>query len=337
MFGIGKFFKRVKKVAKLSHASWLKEAYLLWRVYPKLKMTWEEWLEYRGSKKCLTPRTWMRSESYFIWGATVNPVECRILLNDKKKTFERLGPDIMGRAYCATDEATVEDIVAFWEKYPKLFQKARSATLGAGAARLPEGLSAAEKRAYAATLQGHSCLLEPYIQSHPAVREVIPDSVSSLRINTIRHKDEVRLCLLCVLSFGRKGDNASNQNKAAYRLFFRPNGERFCQQAYCNGQLVEVHEDTGYHFERFQVPDWEQCVALVKRAALLLPEIPFVGWDIAFTPEGPIIIEANGLSATPLLLQNFFFAAGYPTDILRKLFAIRHFARTGHASTAFTW
>jgi hypothetical protein len=43
----------------------------------------------------------------------------------------------------------------------------------------------------------------------------------------------------------------------------------------------------------FQLPDWEETLTLVKMAAAAIPEVQFIGWDVAFTPDGPVICEGN--------------------------------------------
>jgi glutathione synthase/RimK-type ligase-like ATP-grasp enzyme len=32
---------------------------------------------------------------------------------------------------------------------------------------------------------------------------------------------------------------------------------------------------------------------MVKEAAKVIPEMGYVGWDVAFTPNGPVLVEAN--------------------------------------------
>ena len=32
---------------------------------------------------------------------------------------------------------------------------------------------------------------------------------------------------------------------------------------------------------------------MLKKAAKEVPEVAYVGWDIAITPEGPVLIEGN--------------------------------------------
>ena len=57
--------------------------------------------------------------------------------------------------------------------------------------------------------------------------------------------------------------------------------------------IYPVHPYTGNAIEGFRFPDWDKAMDMVKRAALEVPGVGFVGWDVAFTDEGPILIEGN--------------------------------------------
>ncbi|MFP5405989.1 MAG: sugar-transfer associated ATP-grasp domain-containing protein [Gammaproteobacteria bacterium] len=54
-----------------------------------------------------------------------------------------------------------------------------------------------------------------------------------------------------------------------------------------------VHPDTGEAIKGFVLPFWDELVALALRAQQSLPLIPTVGWDIAATDRGLIVVEAN--------------------------------------------
>jgi hypothetical protein len=58
-------------------------------------------------------------------------------------------------------------------------------------------------------------------------------------------------------------------------------------------RLFSVHPRTGAEIEGRRVPCWPAMVELVRRAARALSELPALGWDIAITPRGPVIIETN--------------------------------------------
>ena len=43
----------------------------------------------------------------------------------------------------------------------------------------------------------------------------------------------------------------------------------------------------------FRLPLWEEAKSLVARAATLFLPMRCIGWDVALTPSGPALIEAN--------------------------------------------
>ena len=47
----------------------------------------------------------------------------------------------------------------------------------------------------------------------------------------------------------------------------------------------------------YKVPFMKEAVEMVKKAALEIPQMRYVGWDVAITPKGPAIIEGNNYCA----------------------------------------
>ena len=43
----------------------------------------------------------------------------------------------------------------------------------------------------------------------------------------------------------------------------------------------------------FNVPLFHEAVELVKECAKVIPEIAYVGWDVAISDKGPVIVEGN--------------------------------------------
>ena len=54
-----------------------------------------------------------------------------------------------------------------------------------------------------------------------------------------------------------------------------------------------AHPDTGIKFKSMKIPYWEQCIDLVCTAHQKLPRIVGIGWDVAITPTGPVLVEGN--------------------------------------------
>ncbi|GAA0580147.1 sugar-transfer associated ATP-grasp domain-containing protein [Caenispirillum bisanense] len=59
--------------------------------------------------------------------------------------------------------------------------------------------------------------------------------------------------------------------------------------------LVEVttHPLTGASIRGFALPHFQAALELAQRAQMAFPDLPCLGWDIALTDDGPLLIEAN--------------------------------------------
>lgn len=56
---------------------------------------------------------------------------------------------------------------------------------------------------------------------------------------------------------------------------------------------VKIHPLTGLNLIGFQVPFWKECREMITKAALITPENKSIGWDVAITNKGPLLIEGN--------------------------------------------
>jgi Sugar-transfer associated ATP-grasp len=69
---------------------------------------------------------------------------------------------------------------------------------------------------------------------------------------------------------------------------------RVRRAAFPDGRRVECHPDTGLSCVGITVPFWHESIELVRRAhAAAFRQFPFLGWDVALTKDGPILLETN--------------------------------------------
>jgi hypothetical protein len=64
---------------------------------------------------------------------------------------------------------------------------------------------------------------------------------------------------------------------------------------------ITDHPITGKRIQGFELPLWKETVDLAIRAHETLPDIALIGWDIAVTPDGPVIIEGNSNPGADML------------------------------------
>ena len=58
-------------------------------------------------------------------------------------------------------------------------------------------------------------------------------------------------------------------------------------------ECIEQHPDSGFRFQDFSIPQWQAVLDVARHAARAFPEFRTVGWDVALTSTGPMILEGN--------------------------------------------
>lgn len=57
--------------------------------------------------------------------------------------------------------------------------------------------------------------------------------------------------------------------------------------------VLDAHPDTGVALDGLQLPDWGEAMRQIEYAATRLPGLRLAGWDVAFTDDGPMLLEVN--------------------------------------------
>ncbi len=124
-----------------------------------------------------------------------------------------------------------------------------------------------------------------------------PTSINTLRIVTVKNINSAEPYVLSsLLRVGTKA-TGSVDNWAVGGLIMGvySNGylkrQGFYKPGY--GKMTMVHPDTGICFAEFQVPYYQDAIKLACQAHKLFYNVNSIGWDVAITDNGPIIIEGN--------------------------------------------
>jgi hypothetical protein len=146
-------------------------------------------------------------------------------------------------------------------------------------------------------------ILEPLIRQHQAYQAIYPDSLNTLRIHTVRSSQGVRTFLLPILSVGGDGAVTDISNSTTrYRVLLAEDGsiiQAFRQDPGEPWRPAERHHNTGYLFRRGRkLPGVPECLECCRKAAFYIPEMRYIGWDVTVTENGPVIVEANNISAS---------------------------------------
>lgn len=134
-------------------------------------------------------------------------------------------------------------------------------------------------------------IAEEIIKQSDALAKFHPLSVNTLRLNTIKCKDSI-LVWQCILRYGRSGNVVDNAHFGGCFSVIDDNGYAIAAGD-VKRHIFTVHPDSGVPLTGFKVPDWEQACELVRHLATKVGGLRYIGWDLAHTDKGWIIVEAN--------------------------------------------
>jgi hypothetical protein len=133
-------------------------------------------------------------------------------------------------------------------------------------------------------------LVQPALSNHPDLRLDSNETLAAVRLVTGRSIEGEVTSIFSFILFGLTGQITSHSGWVTLidvtngRLMPAPPQDN---SAYQYRQFGSNSNDTCF------LPDWDAALAHVKAAHNACSDFVFVGWDVAFTPGGPMILEGN--------------------------------------------
>ena len=188
--------------------------------------------------------------------------------------------------------ASYAEFLAFIEKHPTFMAKPFDGICGKGVEKI-NSTDADKQELFNELRDSGQTLLEEVIIQHPEVSRLNPSAINTIRIVTIV-KDNVPHVVFAGLRCGRMGFVVDNFVAGGMTVPIDIETGVINNVAVDKvGNVFDIHPDTKVPFHGFALPHWDEVIDLAKKAALRVETVKYVGWDIASTPEGPILVEGN--------------------------------------------
>lgn len=138
--------------------------------------------------------------------------------------------------------------------------------------------------------------VEKYLQQHSLINEISPSALNTIRIITVLN-NEKRVDFIGAIfriSVNSHLDNFSQGNLAA-EIDIK-SGKVITGGIKKNSSCDKYHD---YHpvtkkqIKGFQIPHWKNILSTVESAALIIPEVKTIGWDVAVLQDKVLLIEGN--------------------------------------------
>ncbi|MBN4070478.1 hypothetical protein JYT76_02240 [Olleya sp. AH-315-F22] len=167
-------------------------------------------------------------------------------------------------------------------------------------------------------LINNSYIHQEVVIQHSKVNMIHHKTINTIRIETfIDRKGKIHI-LGAFMRFGSGDSVVDNVNSGGFFVYVNIEEGKLFKKALTSlikgARACDKHPDSGFVFEDFKIPYFDEVLVLVKHAASFLPSY-IHGWDIAITQHGPTIIECNHF---PGMLRSEFSYNGFKNKSVFK-------------------
>lgn len=219
-----------------------------------------------------------------------NQPEEAMILNDKVrflKTFDKL----VKRDWIDCRSATEDDILAFVKKHGQVIIKPIDGMQGKGVKLLDFSSTTTEE---ISALSGKKYLMEEYIRQHEAMT-FGSKSLNTVRVYTIVDKNGKPMIIKAIQRAGVGNVLVDNFHQGG--IIYPIDIETGIIEE--RGMKLDFHDQYLFHpgtdicMIGYQIPNWEKVKELALKAAVVLPNTRYAGWDIAVLKDRVELIEGN--------------------------------------------
>lgn len=250
-----------------------------------------EWLGYdklSDEQKKTMSTLWTRAE--FRKTFTDKRYKC-ILMN--KYIFSKVFSDYYGRRCYMAKDVSAKLLGELSGREGRVVAKPNCKGQGKGIMVLPTETEE-ERRAALDFLAGaDNYIVEEYITQHSQLAKLNPGAVSIIRFYSLCSPAGSYIFAPVLTAAINKDISNGCQDALTAMIDIRTG--LVITDAVDQNNIVEyaAHPVTGVSFKGLQIPYWQETLAMMRAALPLASKISNIGWDVAITEEGPLIIEAN--------------------------------------------
>ena len=131
-------------------------------------------------------------------------------------------------------------------------------------------------------------LIQEYIQQDPVLNTLCSTSVNTMRIVSFHTGERVVVPERSIIRFGKEGALLDNADSGGRSSAVDADGRVRSQAFDFINTAIEENPHAG-----LLIPGYRDAVELVKTLHSFIPQLFTVGWDVAFTVNGPAVVEGN--------------------------------------------
>lgn len=147
------------------------------------------------------------------------------------------------------------------------------------------------KELYTKLINKKQYLVEEIIVQNKKVSKLYDGSVNTLRLFTFFDGKETYI-INSIFKIGNNGF-VDNFSSGGMYTFLDKKGKVIVPAIDQDDNKIEVHPTTKENILGFEIPNFDKACNMVKEASKLIPEVQYIGWDIAILENDVCLVEGN--------------------------------------------
>ncbi len=231
------------------------------------------------------------------------------ILQDKVE-FNEIFREYLKREYIDLRNTSFEDFKKFCKGKKVVVAKELDNCGGKGISKIE--LTKDLNSIYETLKEKKQYLIEEIIVQNKKVAELNPSSVNTLRLFTFFDGKEAHV-INCIFKIGNNGF-VDNFSSGGMYTFVGEDGKTLVPAIDVYDNKIEVHPVSKKNLVGFQVPNYDKAVKMVKEASKKIPQIQYIGWDVAILENDVCLVEGNEFPGVFQMKPSF--VKGEPVGIL---------------------
>ena len=230
-------------------------------------------------------------------GYDMNDINDMMVFGDKMNTYNKFRSYFGREAISIESASDYEKYCAFAAKHSRFVKKNVFKACGQSIELIQvQKTGKTEKELFDYLISDGKVILEEVVRQDAKTAVFNDSSVNTIRCITLRTKKEM-LAPYCFMKIGRSGAFVDNGGAGGILVGIDPKtGILGTDGVDENGIRYEFHPDSKVKFKDYQLPEWDKMISICKEMAVQTPTVRMIGWDMAYTDKGWLVIEGNALT-----------------------------------------
>ena len=204
-----------------------------------------------------------------------------------KNEFDQKFNKFLKREWLYLDGNNEEEFNKFIKDKKEIIVKPIDGTHGDGVAKIKPN-----KSTYKQLIKKKLLLVEEVIKQSEAMNKLNPNSVNTVRVITFNENDKCTIVVACLRIGNKKIIDNFNGGGMVVPINLKTHKVEF-PAVDKDGHVYYKHPVTKTDIVGFEVPEFKKIEKLVLEASKQVPQVAYIGWDVAISEKGPCLVEGN--------------------------------------------